>query len=62
MKIEAICLALLGGLVACSTDVSDDLVAAGEDASIETAQVTGTLRALSPKSGCWIRRLPMHQQ
>jgi putative lipoprotein len=43
MKIEAICLALLGGLVACSTDVSDDLVAAGEDASIETAQVTGTL-------------------
>ena len=43
MKIEAICLALLGGLVACSTDVSDDPVAAGGDASNDTAQVTGTL-------------------
>ena len=43
MKIEAICLALLGGLVACSTDVSDDPVAVGGDASNDTAQVTGTL-------------------
>ena len=43
MKIEAICLAILGGLVACSTDVSDDPVAAVEDASNDTAQVTGTL-------------------
>ena len=43
MKNEAICLVLCGGLLACSSGVSDDPVAAVEDASNDTAQVTGTL-------------------
>ena len=43
MKNEAICLVLCGGLLACSSGVSDDPVAAVEDASNDAAQVTGTL-------------------
>lgn len=43
MKNLAILLVVLGSLVACNSNTSDDPAAAGDVASARTAQVTGTL-------------------
>ena len=43
MKCKTICRVLLGGLVACSSDMSDNPGTLGDDATGNDAQVTGTL-------------------
>jgi len=43
MRNTAICLAILGGVAACSSGTSDSPATTGMDASGDTGQVTGTL-------------------
>ena len=43
MTKETICLVLLGGLAACSSDIPGDPATTGDEATAGTAQVTGTL-------------------
>ena len=43
MKIQALCIAVVGCLVACGADSTDDAGATGDDTAVSMAEVTGTL-------------------